>query len=137
MLQECGAYETELYEKIQGSCNKKSVNIQNIFSFQNIFPCMYILHFMELVYRKYYSNLAKIFILRLIKMGESLKDFSKFSKHTDFRKKKWFRPQQPVKVMLAVPTSLAKFHLHDMILVYTGWNDKIVTLEKTTWFHFR
>ena len=20
---------------------------------------------------------------------------------------------------------------------YTGWNDKIVTLEKTTWFHFR
>ena len=21
--------------------------------------------------------------------------------------------------------------------IFTGWNDKIVTLEKTTWFHFR
>ena len=25
----------------------------------------------------------------------------------------------------------------EMFGVYTGWNDKIVALEKTTWFHFR
>ena len=27
-------------------------------------------------------------------------------------------------------------HTHTLIYIYTGWNDKIVALEKTTWFHF-
>ena len=28
-------------------------------------------------------------------------------------------------------------HTHIYIYIYTGWNDKIVALEKLTWFHFR
>ena len=35
---------------------------------------------------------------------------------------------------------VSKFELqawsHVQFRVYTGWNDKIVALEKTTWFHF-
>ena len=28
-------------------------------------------------------------------------------------------------------------YIYIYIYIYTGWNDKIVALEKTTWFHFR
>ena len=30
----------------------------------------------------------------------------------------------------------ALVHIHIYIYIYTGWNDKIVALEKRTWFHF-
>ena len=36
--------------------------------------------------------------------------------------------------MTATITQKARIHTHTHI--YTGWNDKIVTREKTTWFHF-